>query len=48
MADKYAALVMVDTTPVGILGPQGRGTPKLLGVAIASTQYRGTLGKRWR
>lgn len=46
LADKYAALVMVDDCHgVGFLGPQGRGTPELLGVADRIDLNTGTLGK---
>jgi glycine C-acetyltransferase len=46
LADKYDALVMVDDShAVGFVGPQGRGTPALCGVAERVDVLTGTLGK---
>ena len=46
LADKYDALVMVDDCHgVGFLGPNGRGTPELLGVEDRIDINTGTLGK---
>jgi len=46
LADKYDALVMVDDShAVGFVGPQGRGTPALCGVAERVDILTGTLGK---
>lgn len=46
LADKHDALVMVDDShAVGFIGPQGRGTPELHGVADRIDILTGTLGK---
>ncbi len=46
LAEKYDALVMVDDSHgAGILGPNGRGTPELCGVADRVDILTGTLGK---
>ncbi|HEY3966362.1 MAG TPA: glycine C-acetyltransferase [Planctomycetaceae bacterium] len=46
LADKYDALVMVDDShAVGFMGPKGRGTPELHGVASRIDILTGTLGK---
>jgi glycine C-acetyltransferase len=46
LADKYDALVMVDDShAVGFVGPTGRGTPELFGVADRVDVVTGTLGK---
>jgi glycine C-acetyltransferase len=46
LADKYDALVMVDDShAVGFVGPGGRGTPALCGVAERVDITTGTLGK---
>jgi glycine C-acetyltransferase len=46
LAERYGALVMVDDShAVGVLGPQGRGTPHLYGVADRVDIVTGTLGK---
>jgi len=46
LADRYDALVMVDDShAVGFVGPQGRGTPALCGVAERVDILTGTLGK---
>ncbi len=46
LADKYGALVMVDDChATGFMGPQGRGTPALHGVAARVDILTGTLGK---
>jgi glycine C-acetyltransferase len=46
LADKYDALVMVDDShAVGFVGPQGRGTPAMCGVAERVDILTGTLGK---
>jgi glycine C-acetyltransferase len=46
LADKYDALVMVDDShAVGFVGPLGRGTPALCGVAERVDVVTGTLGK---
>ncbi|MCA9173098.1 MAG: glycine C-acetyltransferase [Planctomycetales bacterium] len=46
LADKYNALVMVDDShAVGFVGPRGRGTPELHGVADRVDIVTGTLGK---
>jgi glycine C-acetyltransferase len=46
LADRYGAMVMVDDShAVGVLGPQGRGTPSLHGVADRVDIVTGTLGK---
>jgi glycine C-acetyltransferase len=46
LADKYNALVMVDDShAVGFMGPKGRGTPELHGVASRIDILTGTLGK---
>ncbi|HET6505310.1 MAG TPA: glycine C-acetyltransferase [Baekduia sp.] len=46
LADEFGALVMVDDShAVGFVGPGGRGTPALLGVAERVDILTGTLGK---
>lgn len=46
LAEKYDALVMVDDShAVGFMGPHGRGTPELHGVAGRVDILTGTLGK---
>jgi glycine C-acetyltransferase len=46
LADRYGALVMVDDShAVGVVGPQGRGTPHHHGVADRVDIVTGTLGK---
>ena len=46
LADRYDAMVMVDDShAVGFLGPGGRGTPALHGVADRVDIVTGTLGK---
>ncbi len=46
LADKYDAMVMVDDShAVGFVGPTGRGTPELAGVADRIDILTGTLGK---
>ena len=46
LADKYDAMVMVDDShAVGFVGPTGRGTPELHGVAGRVDVVTGTLGK---
>ena len=46
LADRYNALVMVDDShAVGFVGPKGRGTPELHGVAARVDVVTGTLGK---
>ena len=46
LADRYDALVMVDDShAVGFVGPTGRGTPELFGVADRVDIVTGTLGK---
>jgi glycine C-acetyltransferase len=46
LADKYDAMVMVDDShAVGFVGPTGRGTPELHGVADRVDILTGTLGK---
>lgn len=46
LADAYDALVMVDDShAVGFVGPTGRGTPELFGVADRVDVVTGTLGK---
>lgn len=46
LADKYDALVMVDDShAVGFMGPKGRGTHELHGVAARIDILTGTLGK---
>ncbi len=46
LADEYDALVMVDDShAVGFVGPTGRGTPELFGVADRVDIVTGTLGK---
>ncbi len=46
LADRYDALVMVDDShAVGFIGPNGRGTPELHGVADRVDIVTGTLGK---
>ena len=46
LADRYDALVMVDDShAVGFVGPSGRGTPELFGVADRVDVVTGTLGK---
>jgi glycine C-acetyltransferase len=46
LADRYDALVMVDDShAVGFVGPTGRGTPELFGVADRVDIVSGTLGK---
>jgi glycine C-acetyltransferase len=46
LAQRYEALVIVDDShAVGVVGPQGRGTPSLLGVAKAVNVMTGTFGK---
>jgi glycine C-acetyltransferase len=46
LADRYGAMVMVDDShAVGFVGPSGRGTPELHGVADRVDILTGTLGK---
>jgi glycine C-acetyltransferase len=46
LADRYGAMVMVDDShAVGFVGPRGRGTPELHGVADRVDIVTGTLGK---
>jgi glycine C-acetyltransferase len=46
LADRYDAMVMVDDShAVGFVGPTGRGTPELHGVADRVDIITGTLGK---
>jgi len=46
LADRYDALVMVDDShAVGFIGPGGRGTPALFGVADRVDIFTGTMGK---
>ena len=46
LADRYGALVLVDDShAVGFVGPSGRGTPELFGVADRVDIVTGTLGK---
>ena len=46
LADRYDAMVMVDDShAVGFVGPTGRGTPELHGVADRVDILTGTLGK---
>jgi glycine C-acetyltransferase len=46
LADRYDAMVMVDDShAVGVVGPAGRGTPELHGVADRVDIVTGTLGK---
>ena len=46
LAERYDALVMVDDShAVGFVGPNGRGTPELHGVAERVDVVTGTLGK---
>src|SRR4249919_3345410 len=46
LAERYDALVMVDDShAVGFVGPTGRGTPELFGVADRVDIVTGTLGK---
>ncbi len=46
LADRYDALVLVDDShATGFTGPNGRGTPELLGVADRVDIYTGTYGK---
>ncbi len=46
LADRYGAMVMVDDShAVGFVGPSGRGTPELHGVADRVDIVTGTLGK---
>ena len=46
LADRYDAMVMVDDShAVGFVGPDGRGTPELLGVMDRVDIITGTLGK---
>jgi glycine C-acetyltransferase len=46
LADRYDAMVMVDDShAVGFVGPTGRGTPELHGVADRVDLLTGTLGK---
>jgi glycine C-acetyltransferase len=46
LADKHGAMVMVDDShAVGFVGPTGRGTPELFGVADRVDIVTGTLGK---
>jgi len=46
LADRFDALVMVDDShAVGFVGPTGRGTPELFGVADRVDIVTGTLGK---
>ncbi|MFZ0325558.1 MAG: glycine C-acetyltransferase [Actinomycetes bacterium] len=46
LADRHDALVMVDDShAVGFVGPTGRGTPELFGVAERVDIVTGTLGK---
>ncbi len=46
LAERYHAMVMVDDShAVGFIGPEGRGTPSLFGVADKIDIVTGTLGK---
>src|SRR2546426_869102 len=46
LAERYGALVMVDDShATGFIGPTGRGTPELLGVADKVDLITSTLGK---
>jgi len=46
LADRYDARVLVDDShAVGVVGPDGRGTPELFGVADRVDLVTGTLGK---
>ncbi len=46
LAERYDALVLVDDShAVGFVGPRGRGTPELFGVADRVDLVSGTLGK---
>ncbi|MGN6330836.1 MAG: glycine C-acetyltransferase [Motilibacteraceae bacterium] len=45
LADSYDALVMVDDSHAGFVGPGGRGTPELFGVQDRVDILTGTLGK---
>jgi glycine C-acetyltransferase len=46
LADRHDALVMVDDShAVGFVGPTGRGTPELFGIADRVDVVTGTLGK---
>ena len=46
LADKYDAIVMVDDShAVGVMGPNGRGTPEHFGVSDRIDIITGTLGK---
>lgn len=46
LAERYGAMVMVDDShAVGFVGPRGRGTPELFGVADRVDIVTGTLGK---
>jgi glycine C-acetyltransferase len=46
LASQFDALVLVDDShAVGVLGPGGRGTPALLGVAVKVDILTGTFGK---
>src|SRR4051794_27695379 len=46
LAERYDALVMVDDShAVGFVGPTGKGTPELFGVADRVDVVTGTLGK---
>lgn len=46
LAEQYQAMVMVDDShAVGFIGPNGRGTPSLFGVADKVDILTGTLGK---
>jgi glycine C-acetyltransferase len=46
LAERYDAMVMVDDShAVGFVGPRGRGTPELFGVADRVDVITGTLGK---
>src|SRR5206468_4960155 len=46
LAEQYGALVMVDDShATGFIGPTGRGTPELLGVADKVDLITSTLGK---
>src|SRR5207245_9792131 len=46
LAERYGALVMVDDShPTGFIGPTGRGTPELFGVADKVDLITSTLGK---